>query len=250
MNRNIYLLVFHGSRDVRSQLGAEKLTDLVRQELSYHQSGVIVEKAFLELTPIPLQEVIINLAERQKKLGASRLYIVPLFLLPGVHVRVDIPEEIKIASYHTNTELYLCNYLGNYGGIVSLISEKFPAGNNRGRILLSHGSRRPEGIEQVNYIAQHLGAVAAYWAVSPGLETAVEMLVNEGKKSIDIVPYFLFEGGIIDGIAEKVKVLHDRYALLELNLCSPLGADVKLARIISEELYGICDRTISPIGSG
>ncbi|MBR8831354.1 MAG: hypothetical protein N5P05_002087 [Chroococcopsis gigantea SAG 12.99] len=251
MIANIYLLVFHGSRDERSQSAAAKLTDIVRQELSRHGSGAIVEKAFLELTPIPLHEVIKSLAHRGKIIGASRLYIVPLFLLPGVHVRVDIPAEIKLAGGNTGVELFLCDYLGDYGGIISLMAQKFDGLRGGGRILLSHGTRRTEGIEKVNTLARGLGAaIPAYWAVSPRLETGIETLARRGEKIIHIAPYFLFQGGITDAIAGEVGLLQDKYMGLKLNLLEPLGADVKLARIISEELYGIGDRSISSIGKG
>jgi sirohydrochlorin cobaltochelatase len=99
-------------------------------------------------------------------------------------------------------------------------------------ILLSHGSRRHNGNQPVEALATKLGAVAAYWSVSPSLETQVAALVNAGSRQIGVLPYFLFAGGITDAIAQKIAALSQELKAVNLSMASPIGASVQLADLI------------------
>jgi sirohydrochlorin ferrochelatase len=100
------------------------------------------------------------------------------------------------------------------------------------KILLSHGTRRPGGNESVEAVAEHLGAVAAYWSVSPTLEEQFLDLASAGHKQIAILPYFLFSGGITDALAQSVSTLQERFPKLKLSLCDPIGVSSQLADLI------------------
>ena len=101
-------------------------------------------------------------------------------------------------------------------------------------ILLSHGSRRLGGNSTVEEIASKVGAHAAYWSVKPSLPSQIESLVRGGQQQIGIVPYFLFNGGITDAIAENVEQLKQQFPEAEIHLANPLGASVELANLIGD----------------
>ena len=256
-----YLLVSHGSRDSRHQIALERLAYLVRQQLEIrkalpqpiydHQrhsklegSTALLSKpqlplvgtASLELAPAPLHQSIRQFALQGQGRRLGRLKILPLFLLPGVHVSEDIPNQVALAQQALGEEviLELRPHLGSDPDLSSLLAKQFsqlPAG---GRILLSHGSRLKGSNQSPEAIASQLEAVAAYWSVSPSLAEQVEALAAAGKGTIAIVPYFLFAGGITEAIAQKVRQLQLAFPQVKLLLGEPLGATAELANLIVE----------------
>jgi len=228
-----YLLVFHGSRDPRPQKAALELALLIAQGLPAHSP---VEIAALELAAIPLHQKIINLA-----LGSPVVRIIPLFLLPGVHVTQDIPEAIEQARQvlPPSANLELCPHLGSYPCLISLLSGQLAQFSGDGGVLLAHGSRRRESQQFISNLADKLGLISAYWSVEPHLSTQIEKLANSGKKNLFILPYFLFTGGITDAIAQTIRTVQTQLDGIQLCLGQPLGATPELAQIILEEIHAI-----------
>lgn len=270
-----YLLVSHGSRDCRPQIALERLAYLVQQQLnrlgcetrsrldqdteliraaqpSYKAevdqiatntatiikkpSSYWVETATLELAPYPLHEKIQQVAKQVQQAGGKHIKIVPLFLLPGVHVTEDIGEQMVIAqqSLGNSIQLELCPYLGSYPQLTQLLATQFSQLSAPGRILLSHGSRRPGANQLIEKIASQLEAKAAYWSVTPSLAEQIAVLADSGVKMMAIVPYFMFRGAITDAIAQQVQEFQSTYPFLQLQLGSPLEATPELANLIAE----------------
>ncbi|WGT66952.1 sirohydrochlorin chelatase [cyanobacterium endosymbiont of Epithemia clementina EcSB] len=261
-----YLLVTHGSRAPRPQIAVEQLAHIVKQQLSLKQlikisrsfstkngtvensvrgstallqsiSSPLIETAPLELTSLSLSQRIQQLGEKAKIQGIQNLKIIPLFLLPGVHVREDIPEEVAIAQQHLGKtmDLEVMPYLGShYCRLTFFLSRQFEEAATIGKILIAHGSRYGGGNQPIEAIAHHLQALPAYWSVSPSLTDPVNILVEQGKKSITIVPYFLFAGRITTAIAQQVKQLQSTVPQIKLQMGSPLGATPELAGLIVE----------------
>lgn len=194
----------------------------------------LVGTAVLELAPLPLHEQIRQFAEQAIVAGYETVKIVPLFLLAGVHVMEDIPAEIAIARQALNHAIKfdLRPHLGSHPNLWKLLInpvDAFAAAPQTGKILIAHGSRRPDSHQLVEAIAARLGAVPAYWSVAPSLEDQVTVLVKHGHQQIAILPYFLFEGGITDAIRQTVEQLNQRFPYARLHLSQPLGATPELA---------------------
>jgi sirohydrochlorin cobaltochelatase len=246
--RSTYLLVSHGSRDPRPQLALENLAQLLSQNLPILSNSVAssvpaVGTATLELGPAPLHEQICDFAEHTLSLGLTEVQILPIFLLPGVHVAEDIPAQVEIARQTISSKLKieLQPHLGTQeAGLTNLVKTQMqevaflPNLHSPKWILLSHGSRRPGGNSTVEQVASKVGAVTAYWSVKPSLEEQIDNLVRDGQQQIGIVPYFLFNGGITDAIAKTVEQLKPQFPTAELHLANPLGASVELADLIGE----------------
>jgi sirohydrochlorin ferrochelatase len=160
--------------------------------------------------------------------------ILPLFLLPGVHVMEDIPAEVQLArqALGAKIQLELRPHLGSHLGLVRLLQKQLDQTEVEKTILLAHGSRRAGAGHPVEAIAQQLGAVTAYWSVAPSLDERVQELAIAGRRRLAIVPYFLFVGGITDAIAEVVEQLQSQFAAIELCLLEPLGATQELVHLI------------------
>ncbi len=194
----------------------------------------LVGTATLELADAPLHEQIRQFATVALADGYNHLQVLPLFLLPGVHVREDIPAEVALAQQGLGeaVAINLRSHIGTHPGLARLLAHQWVRADVDAKILLSHGSRRTGGNESVEAVAKELGAVAAYWSVPPMLEAQIQGLADGGHQRIGILPYFLFAGGITDAIAQQVESLRAKFSTVELSLGEPIGASSELADLI------------------
>jgi sirohydrochlorin ferrochelatase len=212
------------------------------QDAATKHTKPLVGTAFLECQPLPLHQQIEQFCDTVRaSLTASddratpfKLVILPLFLLPGVHVMEDIPAEIALAQQALGDaiELELRPAIGAHPGLHRLVTECMSAQPVEAWILLSHGSRRPQGNEPVEALAERLGILTAYWSVPPSLESRLQELSQLGLRHIGILPYFLFAGGITDAIAQTVETLTQQFPTLNLHLAHPLSASSALTDLL------------------
>ena len=223
-----YLLVSHGSRDPRPQLAIDKLAKSLYQRLGDRP----VEIATLELAEQPLHQQIQQFSKKVAALGYCQIKVLPLFLLPGVHVMEDIPAELELARLALGNRVAIaqCPYLGSYPQLKYLLTTQITA--DRPWILMSHGSRRVGGNQPVEEMANQLGLVSAYLSVMPTLESRIAELTAAGYQQMGILPYTLFAGGIAEAIAQLVIQLQAKFEKVQLSLGKPIDASQELADII------------------
>ncbi|WP_246259572.1 sirohydrochlorin chelatase [Oxynema aestuarii] len=251
-----YLLVMHGSRDPRPRQAIDRLADRLRDRLAdsldsstpnlaKNDRRPYIETAQLELHPLPLSEQICQFADRAIARGYRRIQLIPLFLLEGVHVREDIPEQVKKARALVGDRLAIemTPAIGSrLDSMYHLLAAKIDRFASRQWILLSHGSRREGGNRQVEELGKKLGVFTAYWSVSPTLEETIAQLrdlpegsrSDRGAREIAIFPYFLFVGGMTEAIADLIGELSLKFSDLQFHLADPLGDSDSLAQIIFE----------------
>ncbi len=201
---------------------------------THNSSTPLLETATLELGKFPLHQQIRLFAQQALVHNYRRLQVLPLFLLPGVHVMEDIPQEIAIAQQWLgdNLEIQQLPHLGSYPHLGQLLNNQAEIADVEVKILVSHGTRRIGGNQMVETLAQNLGGVAAYWSVAPMLPQQVAHLAGQGYKRIGILPYFLFSGTITDAIAKTLTNLQLEFPHLYLKLGQPLGETPQLAQLI------------------
>lgn len=228
------LLVSHGSRDPRPEVAMQELAKLVIDQARSLEVEIRVGTACLELKPEPLHEQIIKFVNNCAAWEKVYLKVVPLFLLPGVHVMDDIPHEVRLARAALGEDILieLQPHLGSHCGLENFLAKQFAATMATARILVAHGSRRQGSQLRVEAIAKNLDAVTAYWSVPPSLEVQVKELINIGHRQIAILPYFLFAGGITDAIAQVIEKLQLQFPGVDLQLAEPLGASAELADLV------------------
>lgn len=113
MNSEIILLG-HGSRRAEANQGLVEVAKKVSLIM-----GQTVTPAYMANGAPSLPEAV--LAKIQE--GASRIVVMPLFLFRGVHVTVDIHEELReIREQHPNVEITFTKELGADDGIAHLAS--------------------------------------------------------------------------------------------------------------------------------
>jgi sirohydrochlorin ferrochelatase len=261
-----YILVFHGSHDPRSQQAASQLTDAFRQRIqqtdpvieaigeaipadpvlrrsftstqlvtmsSAVKTGIcVVQDAYLECHSRPLVEQIDRVLRQSHAIASSitvPCQIIPVFLLAGTHVMVDLPAAIAAVQTSPNQMLTITPHLGSHPGLKRLLNECLSPLPMEAWILLAHGSRRSSANQAIEQLALDLGTVTAYWSTAPSLETRIHELAASGLRKIGILPYFLFSGAITDAIAQGVAQLRLTFPNLTLTLAQPL--DVKIPEL-------------------
>ena len=246
-----HLLVFHGSRDRQYGAKISQLGWLVTQQLGSNSTAIadsklqiatinnvpLVEVATLEFADLPLCDKIVAFAQIAIAKKYPRLTIVPVFLSAGVHVREDIPHEMALARQKLQNKIVLesLDFIGN-ASFTALIEGKFASIAADNRILLAHGSRLPQGNVRSEQLARRVRAKIAYWTIQPDLTSVVQLLAEQNRATMAIVPYFLFSGRITEAIASLVAQLQDRFPNTQLNLTQPLGATPELAEVIATHI--------------
>lgn len=240
-----YLLIAHGSRDRRSQVAFAALAERIKPRLPgthrYEKGNytVHVGTAYLELSDQPLHQQIVQfVAALSAEAPLDEVHLLPLFLLPGVHVRDDIPAEVTQASTLITTpcSLHLHNYLGAHPGFVPLLRRLFNPAIAAQRILLAHGSRRPGGNRPIESTASRLQARPAYWAVEPFLSQQVNQIVAQGHREIIIQPYFLFPGGITNAITTEVDLLRQHFRNVQIHQGTPFSEAPEFVTLVVDWL--------------
>ena len=242
-----YLLVSHGSRDPRPEKAMQQLVGKISHKLRSYSindtnnavvSTLKYEKsvgtACLEFAPQPLHSQIVNFARNAASWGCLRLQVLPLFLLPGIHVMEDIPTEVAQARTQIGEDIIinLQPYLGSHPGLEGLLALKLSAMKADATILFAHGSRRQAAKMLVEQMSAKLGLVTAYWGSPPSLESQVEVLFSMGCRQIAVVPYFLFAGRITDTIARSIEQLKLNFPAVGFQLSEPLGTSAEIIEII------------------
>lgn len=236
-----FLLVSHGSRDPRPQIAIDRLVAQLRLQLppaSEDSSPTSVASAQLELAAKPLHLQISDFARTCGNI--DRVVILPLFLIPGVHVMEDIPTEVALAQQEIGdkVKLRVTSFLGSDPDFANLFAQNRSSLPSQSMIL-AHGSRRSGGNEIVERLADRMGLVTAYWSVPPSLADRVTAAIDAGATEIGILPYFLFAGGITDAIAESVAQLQQQYPQVRLILGEPIGNSPALVNTIGKILASI-----------
>lgn len=229
-----FLLVTHGSRDPRPQIAASQLAQQVAAGLLATQTAgkpVVVGTAQLELGETPLHVQIGDFASQSAHHGIERVVVLPLFLIPGVHAIEDIPAEVALANARGQIPTSVAPFLGSHPDLANVFAQNRSGSADRS-IILAHGSRRAGGNRPVEDLAVKLGVSAAYWSVPPSLTDRVTELMAAGTHQIEILPYFLFAGGITDAIAAAVAQLRSQLPQVTLTLGEPMGNSPELVTVI------------------
>ena len=115
--KSAYLLIAHGSREKQGNLAFEKLVDEFRRMNPDRD----VEGAYLELVKPSIPEGIDKCVGR----GVTEIFVLPLMLFPGRHVKDDIPNFIqKAKAKHPEVDFHYAGPLCEHPMMLKLLQEK------------------------------------------------------------------------------------------------------------------------------
>ncbi len=213
-----YLLVLHGSHDQRYQAAIEHLATQLAPHFGPHKP---YRFAYLECHPTPLAQQITDFAQAIAAQGFAQLQLVPLFLLPGVHVMQDLPAAVaaaqqQLAMAGTPIKLVVQDYLGHPDADraewIAALAAMFPLDDVTAmRLVVAHGTKRSGGNQAIEDLAAALHARVAYWFVAPSLADEIAALKALGIRDVAILPYVLVEGALTAGIDQQIAELAQQY---------------------------------------
>lgn len=234
MSSPAYLLVTHGSRNQKSQASTQTLLETLKPHLPNAQ----LFHAQLEGADQPLHQQILHITQQSRNQGTDRLHILPLFLIPGVHIMEDLPQEVTLAqnslsltdpSFKLSTLAYLGQQIQNHPYLFSTQS-------GHQRLLLTHGSKRPESFKLIETLAQTLNASPAYWSIEPSLSTQLQTLTEQGHQHIQILFHFLFPGTITDKLHDIIQAHRQQNPNQTLIITEPLASLPSFQTLIAQIL--------------
>jgi sirohydrochlorin ferrochelatase len=218
------IYIAHGSR----RLEANKRFIAFINKVMIETRAEIQGYGFLEHAEPTILEAI----EESIQKGASRITVVPILLLPGVHVNEDIPVEIEKAKIeYPNTSFSYCPPLGLDEILVNILFERlmsqgFQKAGNEAVLLVGHGSRMPETALEFQKLASlfrkriQFEVQTAFLTTPDFYHEKVEELPN---KKIYVLPFLLFSGGF----ATKMKKANEK-----IILCDAIGFDDQLIPLV------------------
>jgi len=233
-DRTLIPTSWHSNSQVLLAVQTSNRVGRLAQNCDRHGFRPLVGTAVLEFGLLALPEQIQQFAQKALTAGYHHVQILPLFLLPGVHVMTDIPTIVASAQHLLGSQiaLHLRPYLGSHPRLIRLLVCQTWNRFDNNRILLAHGSRRIGGNAPVEAMAASLGARVAFWATPPSLRSQIEVLIQQGSKQITILPYFLFSGGILDAIVHTVTNFSQQFPETKFTLAPPLAANPDLASLV------------------
>ncbi len=99
------LLLAHGSREGDTEKTMRQITAYVKAALQ----NDMIEEAYLQFRDKNLEKGLLSLVER----GADDIKIIPYFLFEGVHIKEDIPAEIReFKTRYPNVTITMGSTLG------------------------------------------------------------------------------------------------------------------------------------------
>jgi sirohydrochlorin cobaltochelatase len=221
------ILITHGSSDPRPALAMTQLADRLRERQP------ALGTAVLECHPQPLHEQLLEIAHQPTFQHIRQINLLPLFLLPGIHVMEDLPAEVALAQDLGRERNFLMQpYLGADRQFQATLIQRLKGLDADAVVLMAHGSRRSGGNQPLESMAQAAGAHNAYWSGGVGLPDRLTALYTQGHRRIAVVPYFLSAGGITDAISAQLTPLQTEFADAKIWLEPTLDSTASFADLI------------------
>jgi len=253
MNTTI-LLIGHGSR---AETGNQEVESFASQwrEKNPHWN---IEVCFIEFADVLLKEGLAKAAA-----GAKRVIAVPLILNAAAHVKLEIPEAIDEArtDFPEVTFIY-AKHLGVTEEIRAVMHRrlnhvvhqlKHPDPKTTGVILLGRGSSDMVANSEVAKLARQifeksehdLVEIAFTGITYPRLETVVQRQVRLGMMQVIVLPYYLFDGRLIQRIKEQVEVLEGQYPQVRFGQGDYIGFEAEIFQLMNQRVTSCLEDTPS-----
>jgi sirohydrochlorin ferrochelatase len=244
MERRSVLILGHGSRRPAANAQFEAVVARFRAR----RPALDVAHAYIELAEPLLADGLAELARR-----SDRVTVLPLFLFAAGHVKRDVPEAVEEARRRFPAVRFeIAAELGVDPQMVAIAldraAEAVPLGGEEaaGTVLLTIG--RGSLDSDANGNLYKLGRVVAerggfarpelcfIAVVDPLLPEALERVALSRPARLLVLPYFLFEGLLVEQIRDEVARFAARHPGIDVRLAGFLGPDERLCDVLDARL--------------
>ena len=241
MTADTILLVGHGSRE---KSGNDEI-EAFAQQWRARQPGWRIEVCFIEFSDITLGEGL-----RRAASGAQRVLVAPLILNAAGHVKMDIPQAIDAARLKFAAVQFLyAPHLTACDALLAIVKRRLkgamqaldmPDPTTTGVVLLGRGSsdRQANGemakmarwlMEETDHELVDLAFTGITW---PRLEKAVQRQSLLGMTQIVVLPYYLFNGTLVERIARQVENLKAQYPAIRFTATAYFGFEREIFEVL------------------
>jgi sirohydrochlorin cobaltochelatase len=245
MTTETILLVGHGSRE---KSGNDEILAFAEQ-WRQRQPGWRIETCFIEFSEITMSEGL-----RRAATGARRVMVVPLILNAAGHVKMDIPQAIDGARLKFPPVQFLyAPHLTACDPILAIVKRRLkvamqaldmPDPTTTGVVILGRGSsdRQANGemakmarwlMEETDHELVDLAFTGITW---PRLEKAVQRQSLLGMTQVVVLPYYLFNGTLVERIARQVANLRTQYPAIRFASTAYFGFEREIFELLEERV--------------
>lgn len=245
MKADTILLVGHGSRE---KSGNDEIEGFA-QQWRVRQPGWRIEICFIEFSDITMSAGLKRAAE-----GSQRVLVVPLILNAAGHVKMDIPQAIDAARLKFPMVQFLyAPHLTACDHILSIVKRRLkgamqaldmPDPTTTGVVMLGRGSsdRQANGemakmarwlMEETNHPLVDLAFTGITW---PRLEKAVQRQSLLGMTQVVVLPYYLFNGTLVERITRQVENLKIQYPTIRFTSTAYFGFEREIFELLEERV--------------
>ena len=245
MTTETILLVGHGSRE---KSGNDEIVAFAEQ-WRQRQPAWRIEVCFIELSEITLSEGL-----RAAAAGATRVLVVPLILNAAGHVKMDIPQAIDGArlKFPLVQFLYAPN-LTACDPMLEILKRRLkgamqaldmPDPTTTGVVILGRGSSDRQANGDMAKMARWLMEETDHELVDlaftgityPRLEKVVQRQSLLGMTQVVVLPYYLFNGTLVERIARQVKNLKTQYPTIRFTSTAYFGFEREIFELLEERV--------------
>lgn len=245
MNSETILLVGHGSREKSGNDEIEAFAAQWRER----QPGWRIEVCFIEFSEITMSEGLRRAAE-----SARRVIVVPLILNAAGHVKMDVPQAIDGARLkYPMVQFLYAPHLTACDPILAILQRRLkdamqaldmPDPTTTGVVILGRGSSDRQANGDMAKMARWLMEETDHELVDlaftgityPRLEKAVQRQGLLGMKQVVVLPYYLFNGTLVERIARQVEHLKAQYPTIRFVSTRYFGFEPEIFALLEQRV--------------
>lgn len=245
MNSETILLVGHGSREKSGNDEIEAFAAQWRER----QPGWRIEVCFIEFSEVTMSEGLRRAAE-----SARRVIVVPLILNAAGHVKMDVPQAIDSARLqYPMVQFLYAPHLTACDPILAILRRRLkdamqaldmPDPTTTGVVVLGRGSSDRQANGDMAKMARWLMEETDHELVDlaftgithPRLEKAVQRQGLLGMKQVVVLPYYLFNGTLVERIARQVEHLKAQYPTIRFVSTRYFGFEPEIFALLEQRV--------------
>ena len=242
------LLVGHGSRE---KSGNDEIMAFAKQ-WRQRQPAWPIEVCFIELSENTMSEGL-----RRAATGSQRVIVVPLILNAAGHVKMDIPQAIDAARLKFSQVQFLYTpHLSVCEHLFSVVKRRLktamqaldmPDPTTTGVVLLGRGSSDRHANGEMAKMARwvmeesehELVDVAFTGITYPRLEKVVQRQSLLGMTQVAVLPYYLFNGTLMERIKRQVENLKIQYPTIRFTSTEYFGFEREIFEVLEQRVADV-----------
>lgn len=250
MERTSVLILGHGSRRRQANAEFEALVAAFRR----CRPDLQVDLAYIELAEPLLAPGLAAAAAR----GPARVVVLPLFLFAAGHVKDDVPEALAAArGAYPDVEFRAARALGVSQPLVELAltraAEAMPLRGPEAAattlLVVGRGASDADANGDFCKLVRLLGEAGGFGRATPSFiaitgprfDPEAERALATSTGPLLVLPYFLFDGLLVQQLAGEVATLRTRHPDRDIVLAPHLGPDDRLLGLLETRLAEALD---------